>query len=210
MWTLPCSTELNVTFIFANVSIPIHPLDTVTSALEGPPDSTGVPTCVGAFQPITTDIEGFDIILGMSFLRNAYMLINFGDFVDGALTKVGDPYIQLLSLTEPVEAHADFVKIRMDGIDKSADLHLLPALPDNGEDGKSDKPQEDTLHKYLPYIIAGSIAAGVIILALIAVASYRSSAKRRYRRLHDPAPAGLPSHATNNSPFQDYRPTRRY
>ncbi|PIL36177.1 hypothetical protein GSI_01837 [Ganoderma sinense ZZ0214-1] len=210
MWTLPCSTELNVTFIFANVSIPIHPLDTVTSALEGPPDDTGAPTCVGAFQPITTDIEGFDIILGMSFLRNAYMLINFGDFVDGALTKVGDPYIQLLPLTDPQEGHSDFVKIRMDGIDKSADLHLLPALPNNGEDGKNDKTQEDTLHKYLPYIIAGSIAAGVVILALIVVASYRSSAKRRYRRLHDPAPAGLPSHATNGAPSQDYQPTRRY
>ncbi len=209
MWTLPCSTELNVTFIFANVSIPIHPLDTVTSALEGPPDSTGIPTCVGAFQPITTDISGFDIILGMSFLRNAYMLINFGDFVDGALTKVGDPYIQLLSLTDPAEAHTDFVTTRMGGIDKSADLHLLPALPNNGEDGK-DKPQEDTLHKYLPYIIAGSVAAGVIILALIAAASYRSSVKRRYRRLHDPAPAGLPTHATNAAPFQDYQPTRRY
>ncbi|KAI1794123.1 acid protease [Ganoderma leucocontextum] len=210
MWTLPCSTELNVTFIFANVSIPIHPLDTVTSALQGPPDDTGAPTCVGAFQPITTNIEGFDIILGMSFLRNAYMLINFGDFVDGALTKVGDPYIQLLPLTDPAEAHTDFVQIRMDGIDKSADLHLLPALPDNGGDGKDNKPQEDTLHKYLPYIIAGSVAVGVIILSLIAAVSYRSSAKRRYRRLHDPAPAGLPTRATNSAPFQDYQPTRRY
>ena len=72
MWTLPCSTELNVTFLFQNVSFPIHPLDTVTSALQGPPDSSGNPTCVGAFQPITTDIQGFDIILGDAFLRNVY------------------------------------------------------------------------------------------------------------------------------------------
>ncbi|EJF65327.1 acid protease [Dichomitus squalens LYAD-421 SS1] len=210
MWTLPCSTELNVTFNFQNVSFPIHPLDTVTSALQGPPDSSGKPTCVGAFQPITTNIQGFDIILGMSFLRNAYMLINFGDFVDGSLAKVGDPYIQLLPLTDPAEAHADFVKIRMDGIDKSADLHLLPALPDSGDDGSSrdDRSSQDTLHKYLPYIIAGSVAVGVIILILIIAASYRASTKRKYRRLHDPAPAGLP--ASNSDPFQNYQPTRRY
>ena len=28
--------------------------------------------------------------------------------------------------------------------------------------------------------------------------------------VHDPAPAGLPSHASNGAPFQDYQPTRRY
>ena len=128
-------------------------------------------------------------------MRNAYILINFGDFVDGALAKVGDPYIQLLPLTEPAEAHADFVKIRMDGIDKSADLHLLPAIPDNGSDSSSDDDgsSKDTLHKYMPYIIAGSVTAGVIILILIVAASYRASRRSRYRRLHDPAPAGLPS-----------------
>ncbi|KAI0743537.1 acid protease [Daedaleopsis nitida] len=207
MWTLPCDTELNVTFVFAGQQYPIHPLDTVTSALRGPADANGNPTCVGAFQPIVAEHDGFDIILGMSFLRNAYMLINFGDFVDGALAKVGDPYIQLLSLTEPAEAHSDFVTVRMDGIDRTADLHLLPALPDTGDDDNDDdEPKEDTIKKYLPYIIGGSIAVGVIILMLIIAVSYRSSTKK-YRRLHDPAPAGLP---TTNAPFQQYQPTRRY
>ena len=67
MWTLPCTTELNVTFIFDGVHIPMHPLDTVTTALRGPPDETGEQTCVGAFQPIVANRNGFDIILGMSF-----------------------------------------------------------------------------------------------------------------------------------------------
>ncbi|KAI0706826.1 acid protease [Cerioporus squamosus] len=207
MWTLPCETELNITFVFANVSYPIHPLDTVTSALQGPPDANGDPTCVGAFQPIVAAHDGFDVILGMSFLRNAYMLINFGDFVEGSLAKVGDPYIQLLPLTDPVEAHNDFVQIRMGGVDRSADLKLLPAVPDNSDDNDDDsQPHEDTLKKYLPYIIAGSVTVGVIILILIIAASYRRSNKK-YRRLHDPAPAGLP---TTNAPFQGYQPTRRY
>lgn len=67
MWTLPCSTELNVTYLFSNVSYPVHPLDTVTSAFRGPADANGDPTCVGAFQPISLSNQGFDIILGMSF-----------------------------------------------------------------------------------------------------------------------------------------------
>lgn len=67
MWTLPCTTELNITFVFSGVHYPIHPLDTVTSALRGPADETGQQTCVGAFQPIVASRNGFDIILGMSF-----------------------------------------------------------------------------------------------------------------------------------------------
>ncbi|TFK87532.1 acid protease [Polyporus arcularius HHB13444] len=206
MWTLPCETELNITFVFANVPYFIHPLDTVTSALTGPPDAKGNPTCVGAFQPIVADHDGFDVILGMSFLRNAYMLINFGDFVEGSLAKVGDPYIQLLPLTDPVEAHNDFVQVRMGGIDRTADLKLLPALPNTNDDDDDSQPHADPLKKYLPYIIAGSVTVGVIILILIIAASYRKSNKK-YRRLHDPAPGGLP---TTNAPFQQYQPSRRY
>ena len=81
MWTLPCETELNITFVFSNISYLIHPLDTVTSALQGPPDSSGNPTCVGAFQPIVADHDGFDIILGMSFRKSAESGINLYSFL---------------------------------------------------------------------------------------------------------------------------------
>ncbi|KAI0775709.1 acid protease [Trametes elegans] len=213
LWTLPCSTELNVTFTFANISFPIHPLDTVTSAFHGPPDADGNPTCVGAFQPLITQQQGFDIILGMSFLRNAYMLINFGDFVDGAPSKVGDPYIQLLPLTEPAEAHNDFVQVRMGGIDRSSDLKLLPAIPQTDDDDDSSGSDrhaegESTIKKYLPYIIAGSVAGGIIMLSLILYALFGRSGKKKYRKLHEPAPAGLPS--STRAPFEQYQPSRRY
>ncbi|KAI0358432.1 acid protease [Trametes cingulata] len=209
MWTVPCSTELNVTFVFANVSFPVHPLDTVTDAFRGPPDENGEPTCVGAFQPITTPQNGFDIILGMSFLRNAYMLINFGDFVDGALAKVGDPYVQLLPLTDPAEAHYDFVQVRMGGVDRSSDLKLLPAIPNTDNDDSDDSSSsDDTVKKYLPYIIAGSVVGGLLILGLILWAIFGTSGKK-YRRLHDPAPAGLPG-PNDRPPFAQYQPTRRY
>ena len=127
-------------------------------------------------------------------MRNAYILINFGDFVDGALAKVGDPYIQLLPLTDPAEAHRDFVQARLGGVDDAGSLHLLPVIPDtsSGDDDSDDSGSgEDWVHKYLPYIIAGSVTAGVLVLALIVGASWRASRRTRYRRLHDPAPSGL-------------------
>ncbi|KAI0823633.1 acid protease [Trametes gibbosa] len=212
MWTLPCSTELNVTYIFANISFPVHPLDTVTNAFLGPPDADGNPSCVGAFQPLATaSDQDYDIILGMSFLRNAYMLINLGDFIDGALSKVGDPYIQLLPLTDPAEAHADFVQVRMGGVDRSSNFKLLPAAPNQDDDDEEDDnggSSNDNIKKYLPYIIAGSVAGGVILISLVLYAIFGGSG-RKYRRLQDPAPAGVPGHQTL-PPFQQYQPSRRY
>ncbi|KAH9931102.1 acid protease [Epithele typhae] len=178
IWTLPCDTELNISFVFSNVVIPVHPLDTVTDAFHGDDDANGNPTCVGAFQPIILKNQGFDIILGMSFLRNAYLLIDFGDFVDGSLSKVGDPFIQLLSITEPVEAHNDFVQC------------------------VSVRQRRGLGSKYKIYIIVGSVVAGFIILTLIVAVSYRASSKRRYRRLNEPVPEGLPSYG--RPPAQRY------
>lgn len=139
------------------------------------------------------------------------MLINFGDFVDGAAQSVGDPYIQLLPLTDPAEAHADFVQVRMGGVDSSSSFHLLPAVVspnDSNDDDGSDSGSSDNIKKYLPYIIAGSVAGGLILISLILYAIFGGSGKR-YRRLQDPAPAGLPGHHAP-PPFQQYQPARRY
>lgn len=137
------------------------------------------------------------------------MLINFGDYVDGAASKVGDPYIQLLPLTDPAEAHRDFVQVRMGGIDRSADLKLRPALTDTSDDDddSTTSSSDDNIKKYLPYIIAGSVAGGLILLALVLYACLGGS-KKKYRPLHDPAPAGLPGQGP--PPFQQYQPSRRY
>ena len=53
-------------------------------------------------------------------VRNAYLLINFGDFVDGSTSNTAAPYIQLLSTTTPSDAHADFVRTRLGGVDTTA------------------------------------------------------------------------------------------
>ncbi|TFK52405.1 acid protease [Heliocybe sulcata] len=110
-WTVPCTAEINATFKFGGVSFPIHPLDlSMTGALTNPN------LCLGTFQPISDTAKSpfYDMILGMAFLRNAYMLIDFGDFVDDSASSVADPYIQLLSTTnDTAETHSDFVRVRL-------------------------------------------------------------------------------------------------
>lgn len=217
VYTLPCDVELNVTFKFNNVSYPIHPLDTSLSSL-GKTDAQGNQVCVGAFQPIQAGAESstYDMILGMAFLRNAYILINYGDFVDGSSSKTGNPYIQLLPLTADLtEAHSDFVQARLMGVDNTGNFKLLPASvlpPDtDSNNNSSDESFADKVHPYLPYIIAGGALLGMAALIGIALCLAKSR-RRRYRPLHDPAPAGLEygQYGHYNQPFMQYEPSRRY
>lgn len=136
------------------------------------------------------------------------MLIDFGDFVDGANSSTADPYIQLLPLTDDLaEAHSDFVKIRLQGVDNTGNFQLLPAsvLPPVTEPEDDEETLAEKIHPYLPYIIAGSTLLGVALLIGIAFC-IASSRRKRYRRLQDPAPAGL----HQDAPFTRYEPQRRY
>ncbi|KAK0441623.1 aspartic peptidase domain-containing protein [Armillaria borealis] len=127
VWIVPCDEEVNITFKFSGNSYHIHPLDaTMDPSLVDLPDlhnlvnSEGQSSCIGSFQPIASSAmsDTYDMILGMSFLRNVYAVFNFGDFVaSGNDTTIrGDPYIQLLSTTDPAEAHSDFVTVRLSGL----------------------------------------------------------------------------------------------
>ena len=78
MWTLPCTTELNISFVFSGVVFPVHPLDlTTVSTIEVPLSgtNTNVTFCFNTFQYLTLDPEdftGFDAVFGDAFLRNVY------------------------------------------------------------------------------------------------------------------------------------------
>ncbi|KZS90408.1 acid protease, partial [Sistotremastrum niveocremeum HHB9708] len=130
VWQIPCEQELNISVTIGGKVYPIHPLD-VSLEITINPDIPNI--CVGAFQPSTIGFSNaaqiFDMVLGMSFLRNTYTLINFGDFVDVNSSVTADPYIQLLSLTDPGQAHQDFVSTRLNNVDTTSDSQfaLLPA-----------------------------------------------------------------------------------
>ncbi|KAI5122015.1 hypothetical protein M0805_008007 [Coniferiporia weirii] len=137
-WVIPCDYELNVTFLFAGVEYPVSPLDLSLNVGA----EVGNQTCISGFQQTADNIAGnaafgaLDAILGMGFLRNVYILINFGDFVEGSNSSVAPPYIQLLSTLNRTAAHLDFVNSRLGGVDTTgSQAPLLP--PDQAQHSPS-------------------------------------------------------------------------
>ncbi|KAJ7673543.1 aspartic peptidase domain-containing protein [Mycena rosella] len=191
VWFIPCTQEVNVTLKFGGNAYPVHPLDTTIDptifGLAARKNSAGVNSCIGLFQPFSFDSGSnptYDMIFGMAFLRNVYTLINFGDFVADSTGKA-DPYIQFLSTTDSADAHADFVKTRLNGVDTTNNIF-------NSNNSNVDSTGKS---KTIYYIIAACVV-GVLLLAVVgAFLLRRSRSKQRgvYRPLHLPAPgAGNP------------------
>jgi hypothetical protein len=107
-----------------------------------------------------------------------YLLLDYGDFTDGS-TNTTDPYVQILSTTNPAEAHADFVATRLSGKDTTGSQHV------NSGSGSNS----GFFHKYRIPIFAAAAVAGVAALTGVVwlVAKRR---KPVYRPLYDPAPVG--------------------
>ncbi|KAH9016861.1 acid protease [Lactarius pseudohatsudake] len=139
-------------------------------------DTSDKQTCFGAFQPITIGAApDYDIILGHPVIRNAYLLINYGDYVDGANTKA-QPYVQLLSTTDPASAHLDFVNVRLSGTDATGGQMLSASNSDNVDD--IDKPFH---RKKKTAKIIGAVIGTVFLVAtgMIAYFVYKRRQKRR-------------------------------
>ncbi|KDR82582.1 hypothetical protein GALMADRAFT_237974 [Galerina marginata CBS 339.88] len=195
-WTVPCGQYLNVSFNFGGVNYPIHPLDLVDDNFAQI-DSTGKKVCIGSFQPITSAFSllgSYDMILGMSFLRSAYALLDFGDWIGDA----GDqdhPYLQLLSTVDPVAARADFINVRLAGNDTISTPRwaLLPAdqLQHSpvSEEEKKKKYQEMILSRW-PYIFVGCLA---FVLLTVGFCIWKFCCKRcRGKKQQDMALEGKP------------------
>ncbi|KAJ8481245.1 hypothetical protein ONZ45_g15372 [Pleurotus djamor] len=160
-WTVPCGQYIPLSFRFGGIEYPVHPLDVVNDdfALT---DKLGKRVCIGAFQPITSAFSllgNYDMILGMSFLRNVYSLLDYGNWVEHSKDE-DDPYIQMLPLTNVAEAKASFIQIRLGGTDSTADPKwaLLPVDQMQhspvSEAEKKKKYQEAVLSQW-PYILLG-------------------------------------------------------
>ncbi|KAI1794122.1 acid protease [Ganoderma leucocontextum] len=154
VWTVPCDFELNVTFKFGGVAYPVHPLDTVMQDIMGPVNDQGSAFCVGAFQP-TNVSNPYDILLGMTFLRNAYILMDLGD----------QPYVQLRSLTDPAQAHLEFVQQRLGGVDTTGSQQLLrdtAGLSDNST-------SKSAVDRNQVFIIAGAVIGSFVLLCILGI-----------------------------------------
>ncbi|KAF8230075.1 acid protease [Tricholoma matsutake] len=171
VWILPCSQEVNITFKFAGQRYPIHPLDLSLDpsfvGMSSLTNSQGQKSCIGTFQPVsfkTGSTPQYDMVLGMAFLRNVYMVMNYGDFIVGSTNKA-NPYIQFLSITDPAEAHADFVKARLNGVDTTNQTRINY----NGNPGPSGR-------------LIGAIIAAVLIVILAVVVGFIIYRKKHYMR----------------------------
>ena len=170
IWTLPCGQYLSAAVSFGGVKYPIHPFDLVDDNFRYTYPN-GTSACIGAFQPITSafSILGqYDMILGMSFLRNAYSLYNFGEWSneDGS-----DPYIQLVSLTDTAVAKQDFISNRLAGNDSTGSSRwaLLPKEQQQHSpvppEEKKKKQQEKVLSRW-PYIVLGCLVLVALIVGI--------------------------------------------
>ncbi|KAJ7143497.1 aspartic peptidase A1 [Mycena crocata] len=185
-WTVPCGQLINLTFNFGGTAFPIHPLDVVDDNFKIL-DKSGNHVCIGAFQPITSAFSlfgNFDMIMGMSFMRNAYTLMDFGDWVEGGSSDRGDPFIQLLPLTDATTAHSDFVKIRLAGVDttNSSQYALLPADQQQHSpvsDAEKKAKYEEMILSRWPYILLGCLVFVALIIGLIV---WRCCCRRRVKK----------------------------
>ncbi|KAH9933196.1 aspartic peptidase A1 [Epithele typhae] len=174
VWTIPCDQYLTLTFKFGGVEYPIHPLD-ISSSDFNMVNSLGDTVCLGAFQPITSAFSllgEYDMILGMAFMRNVYALLDYGNFIDHSDVDQGDPFIQLLSLTDVASAKQDFVQVRLNGVDTtgSSSKALLPTSqeqhsPISAEEKK--KLYEEKVLSHWPEILVGCLAFVLISAGLI-------------------------------------------
>ncbi|KAF8214330.1 hypothetical protein K438DRAFT_2149621, partial [Mycena galopus ATCC 62051] len=164
VWIVPCTQEVNITLKFGGITYPVNPIDTaIDPTIRGLPTQTtasGSNACIGLFQPVSFDVGSdptYDVIFGMAFLRNVYTLINFGDFIVGSTSKAY-PCIQLLSLTDPAQAHAEFVKVRLGGVDTTTSI-----LTSNGKINTKNTSTSPGLSKKTYITIAAALLLSVII-----------------------------------------------
>ncbi|KAL6308357.1 acid protease [Sparassis latifolia] len=196
IWQMPCDYEVNVTFKFGGLGYPVNPVDTVMDL--NATDSSGNKICYGAFQPISSSAQSstYDMIFGTAFLRNVYVLVNFGDYVDGDTSNRAAPYLQLISTSnDTAQIHQDFVSLR-------GAAAWTPTY--NGTQSSSSNSNTSSVtswvKSHLGLVIGLSAGVGLILLGIILACCTRGRRRRgsapmgfmsggqRYQPLHDPAP----------------------
>lgn len=120
------------------------------------------------------------MVLSSLPVRNVYTLFDYGDFTSPNDTSTTDPpYIQLLSVTEPVEAHRDFVTVRLGGVDVPP-RGLTPSgtHPNTNEGNNADSNSKSNKHVYA---IIGSVVVIGVLLLVAGVLVYRGRKNRNLR-----------------------------
>jgi hypothetical protein len=111
-----------------------------------------------------------------------YTLFDYGDFTspnDTSSSTTDPPYIQLLSLTDPGEAHRDFVTVRLGGIDVPP-RGLTPGGTNTNQDENRDSDSNPKSNKHV-YAIIGSVVVIGVLLLIAGILVYRGRKNRNLR-----------------------------
>jgi len=113
-------------------------------------------------------------------------MLNYGDFIDGSTSNTSDPYVQVLSTTDPNAAHADFVATRLGGKDTTGSQQFKGS---GSDPGSSNNKSSGFFQKYrIPIFVVAAVGGIAAFLGAVYLVTRRR--KPTYRPLYDPAPAG--------------------
>lgn len=140
-----------------------------------------------------------DMLVGDNFLRSVYSVYDFGDFDESG--KMGDPYMQLLSLVDPDEASKDFAQNR--GSQPKTNITYV------GLNGTMIQPlfslstqanqTLDTIGKFFPAILGiAALNALVVLVVVIGAVVYMCRKRQRATRTAR-VPRGRQTHMELNS-----------
>ncbi|TFK51802.1 hypothetical protein OE88DRAFT_1469992 [Heliocybe sulcata] len=184
-YIIPCNGTANVTFRTGGRDFPIHPLDLSQVMVL----NNNATYCVSEIIPkAAADSTAFDFLLGLPFLRNAYIALNYGSFDEQ--DNFVNPFIQLSSVTDQAKAIQEFALLRGQKL-KSMPAEISPAdaiarLHPQTQTSKpvpsvaiDDKQQDDVAKKMSSYgrsifglTIVDMLVWGMLC-GIVGVAAYR-------------------------------------
>ncbi len=115
------------------------------------------------------------VVLSPAVVRNVYLLINSGNFVDGTTNKA-PPYAQLLSLTDAGTAHLDFVQTRLAGVDTTGQQAFSANQPVSSPDVSSSNDQQTKM------VVIYIVVSGAFFLVFCTITVYIILRRRRSRQ----------------------------
>ncbi|KAI0660918.1 acid protease [Cubamyces menziesii] len=195
MWVVPCDAEVDIALQLGTSVYPVHPLDVTPTNVADPS------MCVGSFVPQAVSVANgqFDWLIGDNVMRSIYAVYDFGDFDSSG--KMGNPYMQILSLVDPNTASQEFHKVRggtpsgnitYNAQNVSGSASTSDSNSSSSGSGTSVQLSDElagTLNKlqgYFPAMLAVMALNAVVLLVLAGAAIYwlcrRRGGKARARR----------------------------
>lgn len=152
-----------------------------------------------------SDSLSSDWLIGDNVLRSIYALYDFGDFNSSG--NMGDPYVQLLALIDPVQASVEFHNVR----GGTPNTNITYNVSDSGSGSTTVTLSTDVatalenLSKYLPAIL-GVMALNALVLIVLVIVGIVLLCRRRGKNLRarktpgrlSPMPMGNPSVAVDS------------